>query len=155
MEESMAIRTIRLDGDEILRKKSKVVDKIDDKICTLLDDMVETMYDSNGVGLAAPQIGILKRIVVIDAGDGLIELINPEIVGSSGVQVCQEGCLSIPGYFGDVERPAKVKIKALNRKGEEAIYEGTKLLAVAMCHELDHLDGILFKDKATNMEKVR
>jgi len=144
----MAVRIIRKDGDEILRKKAKAVDEINDKIITLLKDMAETMYKANGVGLAAPQVGILKRIVVIDIGDGLIELINPEIVEQSGEQLEVEGCLSMPGIYGEVKRPAKVKVEALNSKGEKISVEGTGLLAVALCHEIDHLDGILFKDKA-------
>jgi len=151
----MAIRRIRKDEDEILRKKSKEVKKIDDKILTLLDDMAETMYHNDGVGLAAPQIGILKRVVVIDVNDekGLIELINPEIIHAEGEQCETEGCLSIPGLYGEVKRPEKVIVKALNRKGEEITIEGTKLLAIALCHEIDHLDGILFTDKAIKLEK--
>lgn len=143
----MAIRHIRKDGDEILRKKSKEVEVIDKKILTLIKDMAETMYEANGVGLAAPQVGILKRIAVIDAGDGLIELINPRIVSTSGEQDYIEGCLSIPGIYGETKRPAKVVVEALNMKGEKVSIEGEGLLAVAMCHEIDHLDGILFKDK--------
>ncbi|NLM14109.1 MAG: peptide deformylase [Epulopiscium sp.] len=143
----MALRQIRKDGDEILRKKSKIVKEITPSILTLLDDMAETMYAADGVGLAAPQIGILKRIVVIDVGDGIIELINPEIIEEEGEQVCAEGCLSIPGVSGEVKRPEKVKVKALNRHGEEIILEGEGLLAVAFCHEIDHLNGILFTDK--------
>jgi peptide deformylase len=151
---NMAIRMIRKDGDEILRKKSKEVKEINDKIITLLDDMAETMYYNEGVGLAAPQIGILKKIVVIDVCDenGLIELINPEIIYTEGEQCEEEGCLSVPGLYGEVKRPEKVIVKALNRKGEEITIEGTKLLAVALCHEIDHLDGILFIDKAIKLE---
>lgn len=150
----MAIRKIRTDGDEILRKKSKEVKEINDKIITLLDDMADTMYHNNGVGLAAPQVGILKRIVVIDVDDenGLLELINPKIIYTEGEQCESEGCLSIPGVYGQVKRPAKVIVKAMNRKGEEITIEGTELLAVALCHEIDHLDGILFKDKAVKLE---
>ncbi|GAE86840.1 peptide deformylase [Acetivibrio straminisolvens] len=143
----MAVRFIREDGDEILRKVSKKVDVIDEKIKTLLDDMVETMYAANGVGLAAPQVGILKRVVVIDVGDGLMELINPEIIEQEGEQIDVEGCLSIPGVAGEVKRPARVVVEALNREGEKITVEGKELLAVALCHEIDHLDGILFKDK--------
>ena len=144
----MAIRDIRhYQKDDILRKKSKPVDKIDDKIITLLEDMAETMYKAEGVGLAAPQIGILKRIIVIDVGEGIIELINPEIIWEKGVQDGEEGCLSIPGYSARVKRPARVKVKGLNRKGEEVEIIGTDLLARALCHEIDHLDGILFIDK--------
>lgn len=143
----MALRQIRKDGDEILRKKSKEVKEITPSILTLLDDMAETMYAADGVGLAASQIGILKRIVVIDVGDGIIELINPEIIETDGEQVCAEGCLSIPGISGEVKRPERVKVKALNRHGEEIILEGEDLLAVAFCHEIDHLNGVLFTDK--------
>ena len=143
----MAIRIIREEGDEVLRKKSKEVDVIDDKIKTLLSDMAETMYAANGGGLAAPQVGILKRVVVIDVGEGLMELINPVIVKQEGEQTEVEGCLSIPGVAGEVKRPAKVLVEALNRDGEKIKVEGQGLLAVALCHEIDHLDGILFIDK--------
>ncbi|SHH09754.1 peptide deformylase [Tepidibacter thalassicus] len=143
----MALRIIRKEGDPVLRKKSKVVEKIDSRIITLLDDMAETMYDADGVGLAAPQVGILKRVVIIDIGGGLIELINPEIIEQSGKQSDDEGCLSVPGKFGKVTRPNKVKVRAFNRKGEEIIIEGEGLLARALCHEIDHLEGILFIDK--------
>jgi len=143
----MAIRNIRLDGDEVLRKVSKEVDVIDDKLLTLIKDMAETMYKVDGVGLAAPQVGILKRVVVIDVGDGLLELINPKIIEQSGEQIEVEGCLSVPGVMGEVKRPAKVVVEALNPKGEKVVVNGTGLLAVALCHEIDHLDGILFTDK--------
>lgn len=144
----MALRNIVKEGDEVLRKKCRAVDKIDDRILTILDDMAETLYDSGGVGLAAPQVGILRRIVVIDVGEGLIELINPEIIEKDGEVSDSEGCLSIPGKYGEVVRPAYVKVKALNRQGEEVEYEGTELLARAFCHEIDHLDGILYIDRA-------
>lgn len=144
----MAIRTIRTVGDPVLRKKSKLVEEVTDKMRMLIEDMLETMYEANGVGLAAPQIGILKRIVVIDIYDetGAKVLINPEILEKEGKQVGPEGCLSIPGQSGLVERPMWVKAKALNENGEEIIIEGTELLARAICHEVDHLDGILFTD---------
>lgn len=146
----MALRKIRKLGDDILRKKCKPVDRIDDKILTLLKDMAETMYYSEiGAGLAAPQVGILKRVVVIDMGDGLINLINPQIIHTSGVREDVEGCLSIPGKWGKVLRPRKVKIKALNEKGEEFTLIGEDNLAKCLCHEIDHLDGILFTDKVT------
>ncbi len=144
----MAKRKIRISTDEVLRKISKPVNNITPGVLTLLDDMAETMYAANGVGLAAPQVGILKRIVVIDIGDGLVELINPVVVETKGSQIGNEGCLSIPGYSAPVERPEYVKVKALNRKGEEIIVEGKDLMAVALCHETDHLDGILYIDKA-------
>ncbi|ACA54995.1 peptide deformylase [Clostridium botulinum] len=146
----MAIRNIRKYGDELLRKKSRKIEKIDDRILTLLEDMVETMYSAEGVGLAAPQVGILKRAVVIDVGEGLIKLINPEIIETEGNQKDVEGCLSVPGEQGEVERPYKVKVKALNEKGEEIVLEGEDLLARAFCHEIDHLDGVLFVDKVIN-----
>ena len=144
----MALRNIVKEGDEVLRKKCIPVDKIDERILTILDDMAETLYDSGGVGLAAPQVGILRRIVVIDVGEGLIELINPEITETEGEISDSEGCLSIPGKYGEVVRPARVKVKALDRRGEEVTYEGPELLARAFCHEIDHLDGILYIDRA-------
>ncbi len=144
----MAKRTIlNVDADnETLRKKSREVEKIDERILTLLDDMAETMYDANGVGLAAPQVGILKRIVVIDIGDGLIELINPVITYKKGEQINPEGCLSVPGKTGTVARPEKVKVRALNRHGEEINIDADGLLAIALCHEIDHLSGTLYID---------
>ena len=142
----MALREIRTNDDEILRKNLKV-DNITPTIITLLEDMAETMYEAEGVGLAAPQVGILRRVVVIDVGDGIIELINPEIIETDGEQTGPEGCLSVPGVTGEVERPLIVKVKALNRNGEEFIIEGEGLLARALCHEIDHLDGIIFTDK--------
>jgi peptide deformylase len=149
----MAIRNIRKNGDEILRKKSRKVEEINDRILTLIKDMQETMYEADGVGLAAPQVGILKRIAVIDVGNGPINLINPEIIETEGEYLDEEGCLSIPGEQGKVLRPRKVKVKALNEKGEEVIIEGEDLLARAMCHEIDHLDGILFIDKLVESEE--
>lgn len=147
----MALREIRKDGDEVLRKRAKEVDVINDKILLLLKDMAQTMYQSDGVGLAAPQVGILKRVVVIDAGEGLVELINPVFVSQEGEQVYVEGCLSVPGVWGEVKRPAKVVVEAFNAKGEKFNIEGEGLLAVALCHEIDHLDGILFTDKAIRL----
>jgi peptide deformylase len=144
----MATRVIRKVGDDVLRKVSRPVDSINKNVLILLDDMAETMRNANGVGLAAPQVGILKRVVVIDVGEGIIELINPEIVHIEGKQMEVEGCLSVPGKLGEVERPAKVIVKALNRNGEEIRVEGTGLLARALCHEIDHLNGELFIDKA-------
>lgn len=144
----MAIRNIVKKGDETLRKKSREVGEINQKILTLLDDMAETMEAANGVGLAAPQVGVLRRIAVIDVGEGLIELINPVIVAEDGIQQEVEGCLSVPGVQGVVERPAHVVVEALDRHGKLCRYEGTELLARAFCHEIDHLDGVLFDDKA-------
>lgn len=143
----MAIRNIRKENDEILRKKSREVTVIDERIHELLDDMTETMDDANGVGLAAVQVGALKRVVVIDAGDGLLELINPVMVRQTGEKIDIEGCLSVPETWGEVKRPSKVVVEALNRSGEKITIEGEGLLAKALCHELDHLDGILFIDK--------
>ena len=142
----MAIRNILHEGDEALRKKARPVDKIDDRILILLEDMAETMYESNGVGLAAPQVGVLRRVVVIDIGEGLIELINPEILEEEGTQTGDEACLSVPGVIAIVDRPQKVKVKALNRNGEEVAYEAEDFLARAFCHEIDHLNGMLFID---------
>ena len=145
----MGLRNIRYyqEKDTILRKKSKIVKTIDKKILELLDDMAETMYQEDGVGLAAPQIGVLKRLVVIDVGEGLIKLINPVIIEANGEQQGIEGCLSVPGVSGEVIRPQKVRIGAQNEKGEYIELEGEDLLARAFCHELDHLEGILFIDK--------
>ena len=143
----MALRNLRFDGDEILRKKSRVVDEINENTSILLDDMAQTLHKEGGVGLAAPQVGILKRIIIVDIGDGVIELINPEIIETKGEHSLNEGCLSVPGVTGEILRPKFVKVKALNRKNEEFIIEGNDLLAQALCHEIDHLDGILFIDK--------
>jgi peptide deformylase len=146
----MALRQIRLKDDPILRKKSKTVEIIDDKIRLLLDDMAETMYHSKiGGGLAAPQIGILKRLVVIDMGQGLIKLVNPTIIEEKGTQEVIEGCLSMPGVWGKLKRPAEVTIQALNEKGELITLTGTEDLAKCFCHEIDHLEGILFTDFVT------
>ncbi|MBR0365257.1 MAG: peptide deformylase [Clostridia bacterium] len=145
----MAIRQLRLREDEILRKRCKEVKKFDEKLGILLDDMYDTMTKAEGVGLAAPQVGIIKRAVIIDVGEGRIELINPEILESSGSQNGSEGCLSFPGLFGEVERPSYVKVKAQNRNGEEFVLEGRDLLARAICHECDHLEGHVFTEKVT------
>lgn len=151
----MALRTIRKLGDEILRKKCRPVENIDEKILTLLDDMAETMYSADGVGLAAPQIGVLKRIAVIDVGNGLIELINPEIISTSGSQTADEGCLSVPGKYGKVERPQKVTVRATDRYGYVVEIKGEDLLARALCHEIDHLDGVVFVDKVTEYTEIK
>lgn len=143
----MAIRNIVKLGEPVLRKISRKVERFDDRLFTLLDDMKETMEKANGVGLAAVQVGVLKRVVVIDVGDGLIELINPEIIETSGEEEDTEGCLSLPGEYGLVKRPTYVKLRAQNRKGQWRLYEGTGLKARCFCHELDHLDGIVYKDK--------
>ncbi len=145
----MAIRNIREEADEILRKKSKEVDVIDEKIITLIQDMLETLHQYNGVGLAAVQVGVLKRIVIIDTGEPGEQfiLINPEIVKQKGEQEVEEGCLSFPNKFAKVIRPAEVTIKALNEKGEKIKLVGKGLIAQIICHELDHLNGELFIDK--------
>ena len=142
----MALRTIRTEGDPVLRKVSRPVTEMNQKIRTLIFDMLDTMYESMGVGLAASQVGILKRLVTIDVGDGPIVLINPEILETSGEQTGDEGCLSVPGMAGQVTRPNYVKVKALDENMEEVIYEGTELLARAFCHEIDHLDGKMYTD---------
>lgn len=144
----MAIRKIRTLGDDVLRKKSKEVDEINNRVLVLIKDMIDTMYEAQGVGLAAPQVGVLKQVVVIDVGDGPLCLINPKILSTEGEVIDQEGCLSIPGKQADVARPEKVKVKALNESGQEVIIEGEGLLARALCHEIDHLYGVLYIDKA-------
>ena len=142
-------------GDETLRKVCRPVDKITPRIHQLLDDMIETMRDAEGVGLAAPQVGILRRIVVIEVEEGsVIELINPKIVAYAGENEGLEGCLSLPGQWGIVKRPMHVTVRALNRHGEEFDITGSELLARALCHELDHLDGKLYIDIATDIETV-
>lgn len=143
----MALRNIVKVGDPVLTKKCRAVDKFDDKLATIIDDMLETMYDANGVGLAAPQVGLLKRIVVIDIGEGPMELVNPEITLKEGEQREQEGCLSLPGKYGTTVRPAKVQVKAQDRNGKWQVFTGEGLKARAFCHELDHLDGIMFTSK--------
>jgi len=143
----MALRQIRYEDDPILRKKSREVTNINDRIKILLEDMAETMYENEGVGLAAPQVGILRRVVVIDVGRGLLKLINPEIMEEDGEVIDIEGCLSLPDRAGEVKRPEHVKVKYLDLEGNEQIVEGEGLLARALCHEIDHLNGILFIDK--------
>lgn len=143
----MALREIRKFKDPILRKKARPVTKIDKRLITLLDDMAETMRKADGIGLAAPQVGILKRVVVVAMDDEIIELINPEIIAQSGEQVGLEGCLSFPGISGTVKRPAEVTVRAMDRNGNVRDITGTGLLARAFCHEVDHLDGIVFLDK--------
>ena len=142
----MALRTIRIQGDPVLTKKCREITEMTPKIKELIDDMLDTMYEAMGVGLAAPQVGILKRIVVIDIGEGPIVLINPEILETSGEQTGDEGCLSVPGMAGQVTRPNYVKVKAMDEDMNEVIYEGTELLARAFCHEIDHLDGKMYTD---------
>lgn len=151
----MALREIRLEGDEVLRKHCKKVDKVDNKLITLINDMLDTMYEADGVGLAAPQVGILKRLFVIDVYDnyGPRVFINPEILETKGSQIGGEGCLSIPGREEEVDRPYYVKVKAINEKGKEFVLEAEELLARAICHENDHLDGILYIDHVKNSRR--
>ncbi len=152
----MAIRKIVTSEDPILRKTSRPVERFNEKLWQLLDDMKDTMYKSEGVGLAAVQVGFLRRAVVIDVGDGFIELLNPEIVECSGEEISDEGCLSVPGESGKVKRPEYVKVKAQNRNGAWRTFEGTGLKARCFCHEIDHLDGILYTDKVIkeNAEEI-
>ena len=144
----MAIREVRIDGDEVLRKVSRPVTEMTPRIEQLIGDMIDTMYQYDGVGLAAPQVGVLRRVIVIDIGEGPMVFINPEIVEQEGEQCGQEGCLSIPGVYMDVKRPNHVVVTAKNEKMEDIRVEGDELLARALCHEIDHLNGSLFKDIA-------
>lgn len=150
----MAVYKIVEIGDEVLREKAKPVKEVTPNILKLLDNMADTMYAARGVGLAAPQIGVSKRVIVVDVGEGLVELINPEILEASGYVVDTEGCLSVPGMIGDVARADKLTVKGLNRKGEEVVYRVKGYMARAFQHEIDHLDGIIFVDKASNLRKV-
>lgn len=150
----MAIRNIVKLGDEILKKKCREVTKIDERIICLLDDMIDTLKEADGVGLAAPQVGVLRRIAIVDTGDTILELINPVILSAEGEQTDAEGCLSYPGKFGLVTRPRVVKIKALDRDGNEYEYTGEDLTARAFCHEIDHLDGHFFTEKVTEWVDV-
>ena len=142
----MALRTIRIQGDPVLTKVCRPIPEVTDRIRTLAEDMLETMYEANGVGLAAPQVGILKRIVVIDVGEGPVVMVNPVILETSGEQTGDEGCLSIPGKAGQVTRPNYVKVHAFDENMEEYEIEGTELMARAICHELDHLDGHMYTE---------
>ena len=151
----MALRNIVTEGDEILRKRAREVTEINDHIRMILDDMLETMRAHDGSGIAAPQVGILKRMFLAEVDGELIELINPEIIEAEGEQTEDEGCLSVPGMVGTVKRPEYIKMKGLNRNGEEVVYEGTGFLPVVLSHEYDHLDGILYTDKATNVREYQ
>lgn len=153
----MGIRNIVTEGDEVLRKRSKEVSEINDRIRELFEDMKETLYKTgNGIGLAAPQVGILKRMIVIDLGDGNgpMEIINPVILEQQGEQVEVEGCLSVPGVFGEVKRPARMVVEYTNLKGKKVKVDATDLLARCLSHEIDHLDGILFTDKVIRYVKL-
>ena len=143
----MALRNIVLKDDPVLRKTSRSVLNFDEKLSDLIDDMIDTMYEADGCGLAAPQVGILRRVCVVDVGEGPIEMVNPVIVDESGVQEEAEGCLSLPGEYGVTRRPMRVTVKAQNRKGESFTVSGEGLAARAFCHEIDHLNGILYIDK--------
>lgn len=151
----MALRNIVFEGDDILRKKCREVETVNDRIRMILDDMVETMRDAKGVGLAAPQVGIMRRMFVAEPEEGkLFYFVNPEIVSQEGLRESEEGCLSVPGYMGLVDRPEKITIRGLDRNGEMQEYEMEGLEAIVMCHEYDHLDGILYKDKAKEMYEI-
>ncbi len=148
----MAILNIVKEGDDVLRKICRPVETITPRTLQLLDDMLETLHDANGVGLAAPQVGVLRRIAIVEVVDGQVyELINPEIIEREGKQNEMEGCLSVPEQWGITDRPMKVTVRAMNRKGETYTVSGSGLLARAFCHEIDHLDGVLFKDNAVHM----
>ncbi len=149
----MALLEIRKAGDKVLKEQAAPVAKIDRRIKKLLSDMAQTMYDANGVGLAAPQVGVALRAIVVDAGEGLLELVNPAIVAAEGCETGTEGCLSIPGVFGEVERCAAVTVEGLNREGRKVRVSGTGFLARALQHEIDHLDGVLFIERATTLYK--
>ena len=150
----MARYRVVLTGDPVLRKISHPVKEVNDNIKKLMANMAETMYSAKGVGLAAPQVGISKRVIVVDVGDGLYQLANPEVIASSGLQDGPEGCLSVPDIVGDVKRSEHVTVKALNEAGEEVTIDASGFKARAFQHEIDHLNGILFTDKATNIERV-
>jgi len=151
----MAIRDIIKDGDPALRKRSREVSVFGERLHTLLDDMAETMASVNGVGLAAVQVGVLRRVAIVDAGDGLVELINPEIAEiSDEKQTGAEGCLSLPGWYGTVERPMRVIVRAQDRSGNPIEVVGEELKARALCHEIDHLEGVMFQDHATDMCEI-
>jgi len=151
----MAVYRIVEMGDPVLREKCRPVKHITPNIHKLLENLAETMYDANGVGLAAPQIGVPKRVIVVDVGDGLMELINPEIVSCDGAETDFEGCLSLPGVRGEVVRAARVTVTGYDRNGKKVEYTGEGLLARAFQHEIDHLEGILFVDKADRVEKIK
>lgn len=151
----MALYKIVELGDEVLKEKARPVPKITPNILKLLDNMADTMYHARGVGLAAPQVGVSKRVIVLDAGEGLLELINPEILSCSGQETDTEGCLSIPGIAGDVTRAAEVEVKGLDRQGRELTFKAAGYLARILQHEIDHLDGVLFVDRAENIRKIK
>ncbi|HHW43752.1 peptide deformylase [Desulfofundulus thermobenzoicus] len=151
----MAIYKIVLYGDEVLREKARPVTRITPNILKLLDNMRDTMYDARGVGLAAPQVGVSKRVIVVDTGEGLIELINPEIVEARGEETDTEGCLSLPDMLGEVPRAVEVRVRGLDRHGRPVEHQASGFLARALQHEIDHLDGILFIDRALSIKRIR
>jgi peptide deformylase len=150
---TVTVLDIRKAGDKVLKEQAAPVAKIDRRIKKLLDDMAQTMYEANGVGLAAPQVGASLRVIVVDAGEGLVELVNPVVVAGEGCENGTEGCLSVPGVYGQVERYTKVTVEGLNREGRKVSVSGTGLFARALQHEIDHLDGVLFIEKATTLYK--
>lgn len=149
----MALRPIRVLGENILRRKAKDVEKIDPYVTQLIIDMADTMYENKGIGLAANQIGVLKRIIVVDIGEGLLKLVNPKIISKEGSEICTEACLSLPNVFGEVDRATLIKVRALDEKGKAFEVEGSDLLARVLQHEIDHLDGRLFIDTASNIRE--
>jgi peptide deformylase len=151
---TLGLRQVRKEGDEILKKKCKLVKEVNPSIVELLDDMKQTLRELDAVGIAAPQIGTLKRICVVEFEEEIYEMINPEIIIEHGNQKCNEACLSVPGRCGDVERPLEITVKALNRDGDEYTIEADDFLTSVLCHEIDHLDGVLFIDKATNIQMI-
>lgn len=154
MEFKMALRNIVKDGDPVLNKVCRKVEKFDGRLAVLLDDMRDTLAQADGVGLAAPQVGVLRRVVIVDVGDGLLELVNPEIISVDGSEEeASEGCLSCPGVYGIVSRPKIVRLKAQDRNGNWCVYKGEGLKARCFCHELDHLDGVLFTSKIIRMDE--
>jgi peptide deformylase len=150
----MAIRSVRVQGDDMLTKKARIVTEITPAMHELLDDMLETLRAKDAVGLAAPQVGILRRIVVVEMDDEHFEMINPEIIETTGSQICNEACLSVPGKCGDVTRPFEVTVRALDRHGAEYTVTVDEFMASAVCHEIDHLEGVLFTDTATNIQYI-
>ena len=151
----MGLRNIRVNDDPILKKKSRTVEVFDERLHTLIDDMKDTMYDADGCGLAAVQVGILKRVIVVDVGEGPMELVNPEIISQEGEQYETEGCLSLPGKSGITKRPMTVKVKAQDRNGKWCQYKGEGLKARAFCHEIDHLDGHLYTERLAPEEIIK
>lgn len=151
----MGIRNIRINDDPILKKKSRTVENFDERLHTLIDDMKDTMYQADGCGLAAVQVGVLKRVIVVDTGEGAMELVNPEIIYEEGEQYEQEGCLSLPGKSGITKRPMIVKVKAQDRNGKWCQYKGEGLKARAFCHEIDHLDGHLYTERLAPEEVIK